>query len=338
MTTSGVGSMGWSMDAQAASPAGTEAPTTLESTANTENPTGAETRAEIAAGAEARVANPATAEARTEGLAGTEARVEEPAGTEAHAEEPRTPGFRERGRMRRRVRFLRKARELAYRDLGGLVFEMQRLGQRHDELVAAKLSVLAGFDGELRALEAALGERWPITVLREAGIATCPRCAAIHGSDDRFCPTCGMPLGRHADRPIAAAPVAVAGAPATLAGAPVAAASTSGAALTGAAAGASGESTGAAAVSPAQLPLSASPSTGISPSTSAEPPPVGMSPSAPAHPPTGVPPRAPTPPAPAQRSAPQPPRSVPQPSRSPAPAATEEDQPTEIIRPQDDAK
>ena len=36
--------------------------------------------------------------------------------------------------MRRRLRFLRKARELAYRDLGGLVFEMHRLGQRNDLL------------------------------------------------------------------------------------------------------------------------------------------------------------------------------------------------------------
>jgi hypothetical protein len=128
-----------------------------------------------------------------------------PAGAQVSTE-PRAPGFRERGRMRRRMRFLRKARELAYRDLGGLVFEMHRLGGRHDELVAAKLGVLEHFDGELRGLEAALRERHPVTVLREAGIAACPRCAAIHGSADGFCPACGMPLGRHADRPIAAAP------------------------------------------------------------------------------------------------------------------------------------
>ena len=50
------------------------------------------------------------------------------------------PGFGERGRMRRRARFLRKARELAYRDLGGLVFNLHRFGQRNDALVLAKLS------------------------------------------------------------------------------------------------------------------------------------------------------------------------------------------------------
>jgi hypothetical protein len=140
--------------------------------------------------------------------------AEPPAGMELPPPQPHPPGFRERGRMRRRARFLRKARELAYRDLGGLVFEMQRLNQRNDELVAAKLGVLAGFDAELRALEGVLDERQPVTVLREAGIGACPRCAAIHGSEDRFCPMCGMPMGRPAASPIAATPPAVAGPPA----------------------------------------------------------------------------------------------------------------------------
>jgi hypothetical protein len=119
-----------------------------------------------------------------------------------------SPGFRERGGMRRRLRFLRKARELAYRDLGGLVFEMHRLGQRRDDLIGAKLTTLGHIDVELRAIESALGERQRVTVLREAGVAACPRCAAIHSSEDRFCPACGMPMGRHAERPIAATPPA----------------------------------------------------------------------------------------------------------------------------------
>jgi hypothetical protein len=115
------------------------------------------------------------------------------------------PGFASRGRARRRARFLRKARELAYRDLGGLVFNLHRFGQRNDELVLAKLTTLGQIDGELRAIERALGERRPITVLREAGITACPRCAAIHSSEDSFCPNCGMSMGRHADLPIAGA-------------------------------------------------------------------------------------------------------------------------------------
>jgi len=128
-------------------------------------------------------------------------------------------GFGSRGRTRRRVRFLRKARELAYRDLGGLVFNLHRFGQRNDPLVVAKLSMLDRIDGELRTLESTLEQRQPVTVLREAGITACPRCAAIHASEDRFCPNCGLPVGRHADLPIGAA----AGAPSNgpPAGAPV---------------------------------------------------------------------------------------------------------------------
>jgi hypothetical protein len=115
-------------------------------------------------------------------------------------------GFRSRGRARRRARFLRRARELAYRDLGGLVYNLHRFGQRNDPLVMAKLNTLGLIDGELRTLEAALHERRSVTVLREAGITACPRCAAIHGSEDRYCPNCGLPMSRHADLPIAGAP------------------------------------------------------------------------------------------------------------------------------------
>src|SRR5665213_807 len=120
------------------------------------------------------------------------------------------PGFSERGRVRRRARFLRKARELAYRDLGGLVFNLHRFGQRNDPLVLAKLTTVAQIDTELRTLEAALQRREPVTVLREAGINACPRCAAIHSSEDRFCPNCGLPMARHVDLPIAGVPAGAA--------------------------------------------------------------------------------------------------------------------------------
>jgi hypothetical protein len=117
-----------------------------------------------------------------------------------------SPGFAERGRMRRRARFLSRARELAYRDLGGLVFSLHRFGQRNDALVMAKLSTLGHIDAELRTLEGGLRERHDVTVLREAGITACARCAAIHSSEDNFCPNCGLSLGRHPDLPIAGAP------------------------------------------------------------------------------------------------------------------------------------
>ncbi len=118
-----------------------------------------------------------------------------------------TPGFGERGRMRRRARFLRRARELAYRDLGGLVFDLHRFGQRNDQLVLAKLAMLRQIDTEVRELEQTLSDRRPVTVLREVGIAACPRCAAIHDSDDRFCPRCGLAFDANADRPISTVPM-----------------------------------------------------------------------------------------------------------------------------------
>jgi hypothetical protein len=112
---------------------------------------------------------------------------------------PEPPGFRSRGSARRRARFLRKARELGYRDLGGLVFNLHRFGQRNDALVLAKLTTLGHIDTELRALEDALRERRAVTVLREAGITACARCAAIHSSEDNFCPNCGLPMKRHVE-------------------------------------------------------------------------------------------------------------------------------------------
>jgi hypothetical protein len=115
--------------------------------------------------------------------------------------------------VRRRARFLRKARELAYRDLGGLVFNLHRFGQRNDALVLNKLTTLEHIDAELRTLDTALGERDTVTVLREAGITACPRCAAIHSSDDRYCPNCGLSMGRHVDLPIAGPPAATVGSP-----------------------------------------------------------------------------------------------------------------------------
>jgi hypothetical protein len=134
--------------------------------------------------------------------------AQEPPAGAAPVTEPGS--FRSRGSARRRARFLRRARELGYRDLGGLVFNLHRFGQRNDALVLAKLTTLGHIDTELRALEGVLGERRPVTILREAGITACPRCAAIHSSEDNFCPNCGFSISHQADLPVAApAPVAV---------------------------------------------------------------------------------------------------------------------------------
>ena len=104
-------------------------------------------------------------------------------------------GFRDRGRLRRRLRYLRRARELAFRDIGGLMFDMRRFGRERPDLVEAKIGALAAVDQELRALERILDDRRPLHELREPGITSCARCGALHASESNFCPNCGLQIG-----------------------------------------------------------------------------------------------------------------------------------------------
>ncbi len=152
--------------------------------AATEAPTEAQPPADPGPAAPAQTASqpPPTAEPPT---------AEVPAGQEPV---PERPSFRQRGRLRRRLRYLRRVRELGFRDLGGLVFDQHKFASINEELVRSKLTALAAVDAELRALEHALDDRRPLTELREPGISVCPRCGALHGSDARFCPSCGVPV------------------------------------------------------------------------------------------------------------------------------------------------
>jgi ribosomal protein L40E len=114
-----------------------------------------------------------------------------PAGMAPADVAPTRPSFRDRGRLRRRLRYLRRVRELGFRDLGGLAFDLHRFRRRNDELVLGKLAALDAVDRELRAIERVLDDRRDIVELREPGVAACPRCGALHGSDANFCPQCG---------------------------------------------------------------------------------------------------------------------------------------------------
>jgi hypothetical protein len=125
-----------------------------------------------------------------------------------------------RGKLRRRARFLRRARELALRDLGGLVYEARRRDQDGGELVGQKVQHLGAIDEELRWIETELGSPRGETVLREPGVGgTCPRCGELHGSDAHFCSRCGLdltaaPAPAEADTPAPAAEVPPAETPA----------------------------------------------------------------------------------------------------------------------------
>jgi hypothetical protein len=123
-----------------------------------------------------------------------EAQPAGPAGAELPDSAAPRPTFRNRARLRRRLRFLRRVRELGFRDLGGLVFDQHRFGRPDEGLVRGKVAALTAVDVELRALERALRDRRDITELREPGLSACPRCGTLHGSDARFCPSCGLAL------------------------------------------------------------------------------------------------------------------------------------------------
>jgi hypothetical protein len=158
-------------------------------------------------GAEAPVSSAETSvmDAAPQALTGAPAAAE---GAEAPATtepaEPEQGSFVDRGRMRRRLRYLRRTRELAFRDLGGLLFDLHRFGRSREDLVQGKLARLTAIDTELRALETALEDRQEVTVLREPGLAACPRCGALHGSDANYCPMCALPVRPGAGLPVAA--------------------------------------------------------------------------------------------------------------------------------------
>ena len=120
-----------------------------------------------------------------------------PAGVEPVDVLPDRPTTRRRGRLRRRLRHLRRVREVLLRDLGGLVFDIHRFAtpadrDREDGLIEAKLARLAAVDAEVRELEERLNEKRP-TVLREPGIGgACPNCGELFGSEATFCWRCGL--------------------------------------------------------------------------------------------------------------------------------------------------
>jgi hypothetical protein len=120
-----------------------------------------------------------------------------PAGLDP-AEAAARPQTGRKGPLRRRLRYLRRARELMLRDLGGLVYEIHRTGggdmPAHAGLVAAKVQRMVTLDAEAHALEAALGAPREHVMLFEPGVGgTCDVCGELYPSDARYCARCGTP-------------------------------------------------------------------------------------------------------------------------------------------------
>ena len=115
-------------------------------------------------------------------------------------------GLTQRGRLRRRIRFLRKQRELQLRDLGGLIFDMYRFGSTRQDLVRDKLAPMFEADRELRAFEAMVGGRQPTLEVREPGVGgSCPRCLTLYSTDAHYCWRCGLALTEQAEDALAGA-------------------------------------------------------------------------------------------------------------------------------------
>src|SRR3954447_24427337 len=125
-----------------------------------------------------------------------------------------------RGRLRKRVAFLRAARELLLRDLGGFVYEIHRTAgdhehEAHRRLRATKLDRLSRVDAELHELELLLDDVRRNVVVSEPGVGgECPECGELFGSAAHYCSHCGLPLTESARRAfsriVAAQPSAVA--------------------------------------------------------------------------------------------------------------------------------
>ncbi len=112
--------------------------------------------------------------------------------------------------MRRRARRLTRTREVLLRELGALVVEMRRLGRDNPDLIARKAAELSAIDEELRGLRTGLAERQTVEQIVVAGVSgSCTRCRTLLGTDDNYCPHCGLAVAQSPAAPAPAADQAV---------------------------------------------------------------------------------------------------------------------------------
>jgi hypothetical protein len=132
-----------------------------------------------------------------------------PAGVDPDELAAAPPTSARRSRLRKRVGFLRAARELLLRDLGGFVYELHRTAgdiehEAHRRLREVKLARLSRLDAELHELELRLDDVRRHVVVREPGVGgECPNCGELFGSDAHYCAHCGLPLTESARRAVA---------------------------------------------------------------------------------------------------------------------------------------
>src|SRR3954452_12697405 len=123
-----------------------------------------------------------------------------PAGLERSDDLTAPTSSRERGRMRRRLRELRRLREAQLLELGALVLEAHKHGRDDTPVIKSKATEAATTDSEARELAAALETDGGLDTVVAAGIAgPCPTCGTLASTAARFCSTCGTPLDGRPD-------------------------------------------------------------------------------------------------------------------------------------------
>lgn len=123
-----------------------------------------------------------------------------PAGLDRGTEAAASGGALERGRMRRRLRELRRLRESQLLELGALVLEAHRHSREDTPVVKRKTAEVAATDAELRALAEALGTEAGLDAIEATGIAVpCPTCGTLASTSARFCSACGTALDGRPD-------------------------------------------------------------------------------------------------------------------------------------------
>ena len=135
-----------------------------------------------------------------------------PAGIERGADVEPPTSSRERGRLRRRLRELRRLREAQLLELGALVLEAHKHDRDNSPVIKSKAAEAAATDAEARAVAEALDTEAGLDTVVAAGIAgPCPTCGTLASTAARFCSTCGTPLdGRPDAAPRADADLALA--------------------------------------------------------------------------------------------------------------------------------
>jgi hypothetical protein len=135
-------------------------------------------------------------------------------------------GPAERGKLRRRLRRLKRVRARQRAELGTLVIDARKHAANgsRPEVVERRAAEAAEVERQVRELQHAVDAHADTRLVATGICGSCAECATLLSTEDRFCPTCGTPTKAGRRRPVdtspveagqpAAAPVAVPPAPA----------------------------------------------------------------------------------------------------------------------------